>query len=258
MNAKVKPQHNAISSPYAKFCIGFIAGCAAILIPRFSGLFAPGTESELTQIPTYYFIITAILAALIGAIIVISEFRVPKAPIETFFAALAVPGLIAGSVNTASISSEVKASQAHNQILTQEVQLQNNLPKEIMEAPTIIEFDIPASPSSGIELNFSVLSEAHADSHNSVKTLNSENTPIITQGETPTFAVSIGEFQNKQDAINKAISVRKLKPSVTIIKTNNEYRVITSRKLLTETEATIEALVSKRELNVQPTLIQVK
>ena len=93
--------HMTISRPIYKFLIGFIAGFCAALFPRLTALLlVSDVQESLNILSTGYILVSALFATLIGAIIMIMEWNVAKEPRTTFMAALGIPALITGSINT--------------------------------------------------------------------------------------------------------------------------------------------------------------
>lgn len=249
-----------ISSPYAKFFIGVVAGCAAIAIPRLSSYLASGDKSGFNYFPTNYIIAIAVFSIFLGAVIVIMEYGLPKPPKETFFAALAIPGLIAGSLNVTVVARDANKRYNEAYELTKEMQTEENISIEQVESIEIIPIDISENrqQDSSWNFNFELISSAHADEFTHGLRREKEFLGLSVERGGKNFAVSIGSYENKKAAIEEAIAFGKLKSSVVLIKTAKGYELLSTGKLFSETRATIEALRMRKELNIVPKLLQVK
>lgn len=100
-----------VSSPIAKFFIGILAGCAAIAIPWLSSFLISSEEVNVNYFPHTYLVGVVVFAILIGLLVMTMEFKLPRPPKETLFAALAIPGLIAGSLNIAMEAEDANKMQ---------------------------------------------------------------------------------------------------------------------------------------------------
>lgn len=251
-----------ISSSYAKFFIGLVAGCAAIAIPRLSSYLSSVDHAGLSYFPINYIIAIVVFSIFLGSVIVIMEYKLPKPPKETFFAALAIPGLIAGSLNTTVETRDANRRYKEAYELTKEVQIENNISIEQVEVESIERIPIDISenrqPDSSWNFNFELISSAHAGEGTSGLRKEKESMGLSVQRGGNNFAISIGRYENRETAIEEAIAFKQLKSSVTLIKTAKGYELLLTGKLFTETRATIEALRIKKELNIEPKLLQVK
>jgi hypothetical protein len=130
------------------FLVGLIAGMCAVLFPRLTALiFAPTAESSFLEMNAFslrYIIFSVVFALLIGIVVMILEWGVKSTPGQIFMAALGVPALIAGAVNSGAISSNA----AH---LGQELQ---NITDQYREANDIPVKDENLKPISSVRPSF--------------------------------------------------------------------------------------------------------
>ncbi|MDH5324861.1 MAG: hypothetical protein OEZ68_17390 [Gammaproteobacteria bacterium] len=247
-----------ITSAAAKFCIGAVAGVAAIAIPRLIS-YATDANQSFTYLPLHYLGAVLSFALFIGALVVIFEYKTPKPPKETFFAALAIPGLLAGSFNTAVESQEANSIFAQNKELSTAIRENNEIAIHTVDDMTIVPLEEEPSPNPGVSFRFQLNPIGTAQAKDEKFPLQErEDFRISIQREKPAFGISIGSFADKNAAINEAKRLKKNNPSTTLIKTTQGYEILSSRKLLTESEAVLEAVKLGRKLNVKPKLITVK
>lgn len=90
-----------------KFFIGFIAGICTAFLPRLTAaLSVSGKTTSLNFFDITYVVISLFFAVLIGGVIMILEWGVARKPRDTFMAALSIPALITGAINTATIAKD--------------------------------------------------------------------------------------------------------------------------------------------------------
>jgi hypothetical protein len=105
-----------ISSPFAKFGIGFTAACSLIFLPPLLSwvtfLEAPRSDVSLFSWPMV--LASIAIAFIIGLITAIHEYRSPVRPWLVFTRALAIPGLVMGSWH--NLGSTTRLRDADKQI----------------------------------------------------------------------------------------------------------------------------------------------
>ena len=250
----VTPQHPiVISATGGKFLIGFIAGCAAVAVPRLTSLLTTGADDAGTYFTTNYILLIIVFGLFLGAITTILEYKLPRPPKETFFAALAIPGLLAGSLSTALESN--KADDVIQQLgeSTQQLQQLNNLEKESLDELKIIPL---TQNDFQPEYQFSLIKNAYAADISIKKQQNILDFSI--QREIPRFAVILGVYTDLESAKAKALEYRNHIPTVTLTQQDQRYLILSSSELLTEAQATQEAIRLKKELSVETKLLEMK
>jgi len=251
-----------VVSPLAKFFIGMLAGCAAIAIPRLSSFLISGTESEVNFFPGAYIIGAIAFSILIGLLVMVMEYKVPRPPKETLFAALAIPGIIAGSLNTAIETNDANISYQKAVELSKDVRSINGIDIEEIEDIQIIPIDLSKSVNADsnklFSVNFSFINSAYAKDNSDTLLKKTDSLGVSVQRDEPKFAISIGNYKVLDVAIKEAKLAKKLNPLSTLIKTKQGYELLFSDKLLSETDATIEAIKIKNELGISPKLLKIK
>lgn len=249
-----------VTSPVAKFFIGALAGCAAIVIPRLSSFLISGKGSDVNYFPEPYIMGAIAFSILIGLLVVVMEYKIPRPPKETLFAALAIPGLIAGSLNTVIESNEANITHQKAIELSRDVRRGNSIDIEKIEAIEIVPivFSQSTSTPSNERFSFNVFSAAYAGEHIRTLLKKPDSLGVSVQREVPKFAVSIGTYKTRKEAMKEARIAKKRNALTTLIKTKKGYELLSSDKILSEMDATIEAIRIKNTLGITPKLLQIK
>jgi len=264
MNATPQPQSspNTITHPLAKFAIGLTAGLVAVIIPRLSSDLS-ASEVFSTDFYTPVFIISILVfALLIGIVICILEYKVPRTPKDTLFSALAIPALVAGSLNTAIETQNTNEIQNTVSQISQEALRTNQIEIEPIKSIEVIQL-LDSTSNNTQSINVSFFASAHADSPNDSQTL---NTPIqksqkqlFINRQPEIYAVSILQFEKQTDAIQQARQLKSQLPNLSVIKIHeNRYNLITKQTLMTKTDATLEALKTKNDFKLNPVILKLQ
>lgn len=253
---------NTIVHPLAKFAIGLTAGLVAVAIPRLSSDLST-LQVFNTEFYTPLFIASMLVfALLIGIVITILEYKIPRTPKDTLFSALAIPALVAGSLNTAIETQNANQLQNQSEKISLEARRMNHIEVEAVKSIEVISFD-EISLSSEKPFNIQLFPSAHADTPNVQniisKPIERSQKQLFINRQPENYAVSIYQFENKADAINKAREIRETNPNISVIKiNNNRYDVLSNPKLMSESDATLEALKTKNELQITPIILKLK
>src|SRR5262245_51440849 len=100
-----------IQNPIAKFLIGVFAVLAAGTIPRLvAALGKPNAGTVvLVGFTDGYVQVMIVFAVMVGAVLMIFEWGVPKPPRDSFMAALGIPAVLVGAFNTAVLTRQVES-----------------------------------------------------------------------------------------------------------------------------------------------------
>lgn len=249
-----------VSSPIAKFFIGMLAGCAAIAIPRLSSLLISADEINDDYFPAAYIAGVIVFSVLIGLLVMIMEFKIPKPPKETLFAALAVPGLIAGSLNTAVETGDANRMQLKASKLSSQILEENGIGTKTVKSIKIIPIDVLNSGEGNSTLgkSFQFISSANAGETVAQLIEQTDSFGLSVQREVPKFAISIGSFSSLEKATKEVRKIRNKNLPAILIKTHKGYEILPNNKMLTKTDATIEAIKLMNKIGVIPKLLKIK
>ena len=105
-----------VTAPILKFAIGTVASLCAVLVPRLLAGLATRDQANITFITREYGELAVLLSALVGVVVAILEWRVPRAPRDTFMTTLGIPAILAGA-----LSANQNAGALQSATQTQEV-----------------------------------------------------------------------------------------------------------------------------------------
>ena len=246
-----------VTSSAAKFFIGAVAGCSVAVIPRLSSyVISPNADDVSNYFSMTYIVSVIIFSVFIGLVIMITEYKFPKPPKETFFAALAIPGLIAGSLNTTAGTIETNNMHQETVELREHVQSINNIKTEAVDSLEVINLGMIQKHNN--EISFNLVTNAYADDPTNNTIQKEDPSNFSFQIEDSEYVISIGTFTNLDEAKTEAKRLQQDNPSITLIKTKNAYELLLDDETLTETTATIKAMKAKKELGVNPKLLMLR
>lgn len=266
---KLSALNNGVSSPLLKFAIGAIAGSTVIIMPRLSSFLISGDENS-TYFTNEYIIAIGVFSVILGLLVTIMEYNLTKPPKETFFAALAIPGLIAGSLNAVETDQTQNTQFEKAQELARKTQVERQYKINEIQLLDIIPIDLPSAQTPADthsrttddkinhRIHFSLIRTAHASDANTGLIKQNNSRGFSVQREKASYTISIGHFNKLEDARTAAKTIRQSTPSVTLIRTHNGYELLSSNKIYTELEATLEAIEIENQLNIKPSLIKIK
>ncbi|MBA3582633.1 MAG: SPOR domain-containing protein [Gammaproteobacteria bacterium] len=252
-----------VEAPAAKFIIGFAAGIAAISIPRLSALLTNDNISLITAFTPDYLAIVGLFGALIGTVVLILEYGVARTPKETFFAALAIPALVAGAFNTTMVSSQAqKTHEKMESFVTQVGQQEGITTLPSQNTPLrIISADENISPATNQAVQPSAslnpLGVAWAQNTQQVIQSNQNFNPGF-QFDKTMYVVVLGQFTTKEDALQKLAELKTQIPDAVAVESGVQYMIVKGNQTLNKWEATKIALKIKHELGLIPSLLVIE
>ena len=88
-----------VAAPALNFGIGLVASMCAVMMPRLLGALTAKNHGELLFFSPQYFEAAVILSVLVGFVIAILEWGVPRSPSDTFMTTLGIPAILAGALS---------------------------------------------------------------------------------------------------------------------------------------------------------------
>ena len=232
-----------IEKPIYKFLIGFIGGFSAAIFPRLMAALALFEDNDVILLSMGYLYIAVLFAVLIGAVVMIMEWGVPKEPNATFMTALGLPALLAGALNTSNGAYVLDAKSKENLKLTEVVRSLSQIPE--ISADEIIHLSSTTDTINSSNLiRMNIISEAYADSNSSKQQSFNFNPSMKTQQQQ--YYIILEEVASKSKANQRT---REIKPSVQnaqSVQIDDNYFVIDS-KTRSKSDAVLESIRLKNK-----------
>lgn len=260
----IKHIHNLdVSRPMLKFFIGFVAGVCAVIAPRMlAALTVPVKGDKIIFFSLDYIAVSLLFAIMIGAVIMIIEWRQPKRPGDTFVKALGIPALLASALNTTAGISTVNAYVEKNDQITKELDRKSDIPTRpfspiIGENATPVMEDSPSPNIPGTSA-FGILgiSAAHASEVAAPLVVAELNMGI--QINQPKYLVVLDEAATENEAIAKSRILSRTIPQVRIVQTKDAFLIVQDAEPRSKSEALVDAIRFKERNNLQPSLLEVR
>lgn len=240
-----------IKNPAIKFFIGFVAGLCATFMPRlvaYLTIAQPGPE--LVLINKSYILVAIVFSAILGAVVLILEWGVAKEPKLTFMAALGLPALISGALNTTDGAIKIYTMAEKNAQLTQAL-------SQSADIPVLPPQDIQGINTQGGRnsyFNIFGVSTAYAQD---IRQQQEQFNPSIHVKQAG-FLVVLDRADNMDDARKKVQQYKAIAPKAEVIKTTEGFLIISDRRAKAKSDALLDALQLKRAGGVNPQLLQVE
>lgn len=233
------------TSHLIKFFIGFIAGLCAALLPKLMAIFSM-SETSLQVLSTSYIIASVILGVLIGAIIMFFEWgEENRAPKDTFMAALALPALLSGSLNTANGVKVAADVVKENEELTQ--QLVKKAGIDVLKPTQLTPVTNPAQPQP-VSWNISIISPVIAAPEAPLQIVQF-NFELGIQTKLPKAYVVLAEEATLTEAQSKADALRSQVPDVGVVQTaNGSYLVLSNTQPVSKSQAVLDVINLRQKL----------
>jgi hypothetical protein len=251
-------QTRQVAKPVIKFLIGFIAGLCAAFLPRITAALAvAGNEDGVLLFGSSYIGLALFFSLLVGVIVMILEWGVPREPRATFMMAIGVPALITGSLNTSSGVDTANKQAQQNQQLTQQLQ-------DFANIPTLPSRSIqPLSSNEGFDvvkqqdlawLDMVGIDAAYAQ----VPVGQRQPTTVAQAGITikePVYYIVLDETASKQQAKERAQQLQTDVPGAVAVQSGGQYLILYSGQPMKRTEAVLVTLKLKKQFHLQPKLM---
>lgn len=233
-----------VEKPLYKFIIGFVGGFFAATFPRLMAALTMQDSSELVLLSAGYLSIAVLFGVMIGSVVMIMEWGVPKEPGSTFMTALGLPALLAGALNTTNGAHMLEAKSQENMKLAEVVRSVSDIPEVSIGSFT------PLSDASGTgkskslySVSFNIISVAEAG-----ETEASDNAfdlnPALKFKEKHYYII-LQEVASEAEAKQRAIEIRAILATAQAIKAGDKYYVIDS-KAKPKPQAVLEIIELKK------------
>ena len=258
--AVVRRVHQSVlvSAPAMKFFIGLVAAICAVFFPRLIAALTAGEHPRITFVSPEYFVLALCFSVMVAVAVMILEWRVPRAPRDTFMTTLGVPAMLAGALSASEGTAALQQMHA----------TQEQLEQELGNAKGIkIESAIrTGADGQGLAERFSdvIVAPAYAEPRQPVQHVQAPRLGIYV--EEPRCFIVFDRAPKREDAnarmadltarLNRINPQRPLQLQVE--RQGNEFLVVVSGGPRPKSAALLEALRLKDAYHVAPTLVEVQ
>ena len=233
-----------VEKPVYKFIIGFVGGFFAATFPRLMAALTMQDSSELVLLSSGYLSVAVLFGVMIGSVVMIMEWGVPKEPGATFMTALGLPALLAGALNTTNGAHMLETKSQENMKLAEVVRSVSDIPEVSIGSFTpLSDASGAGKDKSSLSVSFNIISVAEAG-----ETKVAENTfdlnPTLKFNEKQYYIILM-EAASGAEAKQKASDLRANLATAQAIKAGDKYYVIDS-KAKPKPQAVLEIIELKK------------
>ena len=185
-----------------------------------------------------YLYIAVLFALLIGAVVMIMEWGVPKGPSATFMTALGLPALLAGALNTSNGAYVLDAKSKTNLELTEVVRSLSQIPE--ISADEIIHLSSTTDTINSSNLiRMNIIGEAYADSNSSKQQSFNFNPSMKIQQQQ--YYIILKKVASKSKANQRTLEIIPNVQNAQSVQIDDNYFVIDS-KTRSKSDAVLESI----------------
>ena len=247
-----------VSAPSMKFLIGMAAALCAVFAPRLIAALTTADRQTVTFISREYFFLALSFSVLVAVAVTILEWRVPRAPADTFTTTLGLPAILAGALSASQGTTALQRAIDAQDALANEVSQRNGIAIE----PAAGTRSEKRQGRQGA-LSDVLVTPAYAESAQPARQAQtSQRLGIFI--EQPRYHVVLDRAPNRPDAeriaaeltarAEKAVPGSRL--AVQIEKYAKDFLVVAPGGPWIKSEALIEALRLKDVYHVAPSLVE--
>jgi hypothetical protein len=212
-----------------------------------------------------YVIASVVFSVFIGVVTVILEWGVPRKPADTFMAALSLPALISGMVNTTSVTGQLHNQLQENQALTRALSREADIPiLRPSGARSDTVFPGPWHARTSHHADLVGLAAAQADDGDrragtDAGSSRIRHVQLPIQIQQPRFAIVLDRATSAEDARRKAEVLRQSGvPDAQAAQVGRAFVVMKGDGPRPQSEALLEAVRLKNEQHLTPSLVEWK
>gem|GEM_PF-6894224 len=206
--------------------------------PSFNGGLALFEGNDVILLSMGYLYIAVLFALLIGAVVMIMEWGVPKGPSATFMTALGLPALLAGALNTSNGAYVLDAKSKTNLELTEVVRSLSQIPE--ISADEIIHLSSTTDTINSSNLiRMNIIGEAYADSNSSKQQSFNFNPSMKIQQQQ--YYIILKKVASKSKANQRTLEIIPNVQNAQSVQIDDNYFVIDS-KTRSKSDAVLESI----------------
>ena len=252
----------AVVDPVAKFAIAALATLCAGFTPKLIALFAEGTGPGWTFFTWPFIGGVGALAIVVGSVITVFEWKVPRPPRDTFLAALGVPAVLVGALGATDHARDVKQFDQATSALSSALQQEAGIPI-LPAAPSVGE--IKGSRRSLVEpwrLADLLVMPLHAQSAASPRLAQPSRFGIVKVA--PQYLIVLDRDDKEAAAHEKmAVLARRIPRDaqgqsdvrLEVVKSQNAFLVVVAGGARASAAATLDAVKLKEKYGLSPSLL---
>ncbi len=245
----------------AKFLIGVTAGLCSALFPRLVPAMTGFAEANgIFFLSWGYIALSVLFAVLIGVVVMILEWGIVRKPRDTFMAALGIPALLTGVLNTTDATNNLVATNDRLTAVTEQLSDETGIP--IISAPRSMEplaGKLGSAPERKSTLRLLPIRPAYGSGGGEFSTAQASFDPRI-QVRQPRFVVVIEKAETAEKATARAKELREsgVVPEAQAVRSGDEFLIIQGGAAQTKTEALLDAIRLKKERALKPSLMELE
>ena len=246
-----------VSAPMLKFAIGAIASLCAVLIPRLLAALAQRDPVSVTFITPEFAGLAAAFSGLVGLVVTILEWRVPRAPFDTFMTTLGVPAILAGAL---SANQNAGALQEKTQKANELVDALSKETGIAIESPKTSPTDTGRQGAWADVL----IRPVYAANDDAALRSAEAQPPFAIRVNQPRYLIVLDRAATQQDAETKASQLTQRFAAVApgqplstqVQRQGAEFLVVVAGGARIKADAILEAVRVKNTYHLTPTLVQ--
>jgi hypothetical protein len=247
-----------VSAPTLKFAIGTVASLCAVLVPRLLAALTVQDQSNVTFITREYGEVAMLFSGLVGLVVAILEWRIPRAPRDTFMTTLGIPAILAGALSANQNTGALQQATQTQNALADTLSKESGIPIESQKTTgtdglgrqgALTDFLVPPVYAASAQ---KATGPAGAQSQFAI---------IINQ---PRYVIVVDRAGTQQDAQAKAaqLTLRLTAAagpplSLQVQKHGLEFLVVVAGVARVKADAMIEAVRVKNTYHLSPTIVEV-
>lgn len=249
--AEERPPRAQATTWWQKLLIGLFAGLCAAFFPRLAALLT-NSHPDLSILPVAYLIVGGVFALFVACATLILTYQKMASFSDTFMAALGVPAIVAGAVNTISTVNTIGQAQSENQRLADALRQETGIRQTAPMQVTPLEASQLHSLLEGVML----INPAYAGPSIQVQQAAAPGWGI--QREEPRYVILLEQASNREAALARARQLRTIVPDAEAVQSGSGNYFVVTNTPLRESEAVLQAYRLKTEKGLQPQLMPLK
>jgi len=259
LTAETARPSDLVTAPILKFAIGAVASLCAVLVPRLLASLATRDQANITFITREYAELAVLLSSLVGIVVAILEWRVPRAPRDTFMTTLGIPAILAGALSANQNAGALQSATRTQELLADKLGQASGI---AIESPTTT-----GPGKSGQEhgqLIDVLVPPVYASSAQTTGRPIAAPSSLAIRINQPQYLIVLDRAVTRQEAETKASQLTQRLAAtpgqplpVQVQQQDAEFLVVVGGGAHTKADALLEAIRVKNTYHLNPTLVGV-